>query len=58
MEIPVWLPISVIIVGMFCKIVALYQYLINKNASRGWVWLGVGLTCTVIGFIMIISMYL
>ena len=58
MEIPIWLPISVIIGGMVCKAVVLYQNLIKKNASKSSVWLGVGLTCTVIGFIMIISMYL
>ena len=49
MSIPIWLPVLVIVFGMVCKGVSLYQRLVKKNESKANTWLAVGLTCTVVG---------
>lgn len=49
MSIPIWLPVLVIVFGMVCKGVSLYQRFVKKNESKANTWLAVGLTCTVVG---------
>ena len=52
MEISIWVPIGIIVVGMICKGVSIYQNLIKKNASKASVWLTLGFACTTIGLLI------